>query len=40
MKDGTMKVVRNAEKVFVGKDIIHTAVWKKMTNELLTIVFI
>lgn len=29
MKDGTMKVVRNAEKVFVGKDIIHTAVWKK-----------
>jgi topoisomerase-4 subunit A len=29
MKDGTMKVVRNADKVFVGKDIIHTAVWKK-----------
>ncbi len=29
MKDGTMKVVRNAEKVFVGKDIIHVAVWKK-----------
>ncbi|MCB0508107.1 MAG: DNA gyrase/topoisomerase IV subunit A [Bacteroidetes bacterium] len=29
MKDGTMKVVRNAEKTFVGKDIIHIAVWKK-----------
>lgn len=29
MKDGTMKIVRNADKVFVGKDIIHTAVWKK-----------
>lgn len=29
MKDGTMKVVRNSEKVFVGKDIIHVAVWKK-----------
>ena len=29
MKDGTMKVVRNADKVFVGKDIIHVAVWKK-----------
>ena len=29
MKDGTMKVVRNAEKVFTGKDIIHVAVWKK-----------
>lgn len=28
-KDGKMKVVRNAEKVFVGKDIIHVAVWKK-----------
>jgi topoisomerase-4 subunit A len=24
-----MKVVRNAEKIFVGKDIIHVAVWKK-----------
>ncbi|MBK9327980.1 MAG: DNA gyrase/topoisomerase IV subunit A [Sphingobacteriales bacterium] len=29
MKDGTMKVVRNSEKVFVGKDVIHVAVWKK-----------
>jgi topoisomerase-4 subunit A len=28
-RDGIMKVVRNAEKVFVGKDIIHAAVWKK-----------
>jgi topoisomerase-4 subunit A len=28
-KDGTLKVVRNSEKVFVGKDIIHVAVWKK-----------
>ncbi|MDB5225816.1 MAG: gyrase/topoisomerase subunit [Bacteroidota bacterium] len=29
MRDGTMKVVRNSEKVFTGKDIIHVAVWKK-----------
>jgi topoisomerase IV subunit A len=29
MKDGTMKVVRNADKIFVGKDVIHVAVWKK-----------
>jgi topoisomerase-4 subunit A len=29
MKDGTMKVVRNSDKVFVGKDVIHVAVWKK-----------
>jgi topoisomerase-4 subunit A len=29
MKDGTMKVVRNAEKIFVGKDIIYASVWKK-----------
>jgi topoisomerase-4 subunit A len=28
-KDGIMKVVRNADKVFIGKDIIHVAVWKK-----------
>lgn len=28
-KDGNFKVVRIAEKVFVGKDIIHAAVWKK-----------
>jgi topoisomerase-4 subunit A len=28
-KDGILKVVRNSEKVFVGKDIIHVAVWKK-----------
>lgn len=28
-KEGNMKVVRNAEKIFVGKDIIHVAVWKK-----------
>lgn len=29
MKDGTFKVVRISDKVFVGKNIIHTAVWKK-----------
>jgi len=29
MKDGTMKVVRISDKVFVGKNILHTAVWKK-----------
>ncbi len=28
-RDGTMKVVRIGEKVFVGKDIVHVAVWKK-----------
>ena len=28
-KDGVLKVVRNSEKVFIGKDIIHVAVWKK-----------
>ncbi|HNL84965.1 MAG TPA: DNA gyrase/topoisomerase IV subunit A, partial [Chitinophagales bacterium] len=28
-KESVMKVVRNADKVFVGKDILHIAVWKK-----------
>ena len=28
-RDGVMKVVRIDEKVFVGKDILHIAVWKK-----------
>lgn len=28
-RDGVMKVVRIDEKVFVGKDILHVAVWKK-----------
>ncbi len=28
-KDGTFKVVRMADKVFIGKDIIHVSVWKK-----------
>lgn len=28
-KDGVFQVSRIAEKVFVGKDIIHVAVWKK-----------
>jgi topoisomerase IV subunit A len=28
-KDGVMKVVRIADKVFIGKDIIHCAVFKK-----------
>ncbi|MBL7797728.1 MAG: DNA gyrase/topoisomerase IV subunit A [Saprospiraceae bacterium] len=28
-RDGVMKVVRIGEKVFVGKDIQHIAVWKK-----------
>lgn len=28
-RDGKFKVVRIADKVFVGKDIIHTAVWLK-----------
>ncbi|RMG78281.1 MAG: DNA gyrase/topoisomerase IV subunit A [Bacteroidetes bacterium] len=29
LKDGRFKVVKMADKVFVGKDIIHAAVWKK-----------
>jgi topoisomerase-4 subunit A len=29
LKDGKFKVVRIADKVFVGKNIIHVAVWKK-----------
>jgi len=29
MKDGTFRVVRISDKVFVGKNIIHAAVWKK-----------
>jgi topoisomerase-4 subunit A len=28
-KDGVMKVVRVGEKIFIGKDIEHVAVWKK-----------
>ncbi len=28
-RDGVMKVVRIGEKIFVGKDIVHIAVWKK-----------
>ena len=28
-RDGVMKVVRIEDKIFVGKDIIHVAVWKK-----------
>ena len=28
-RDGVMKVVRVGEKIFVGKDITHVAVWKK-----------
>ncbi len=29
MKDGTFKVSRVGDKVFVGKNILHAAVWKK-----------
>ncbi|MBL7826046.1 MAG: DNA gyrase/topoisomerase IV subunit A [Saprospiraceae bacterium] len=28
-RDGVMKIVRIGDKVFVGKDILHVAVWKK-----------
>ncbi len=28
-KDGTMQVTKVADKTFVGKDILHVAVWKK-----------
>jgi topoisomerase-4 subunit A len=29
MKDGTFRVVRISDKVFVGKNVIHASVWKK-----------
>jgi len=29
LRDGRFKVIKVAEKVYVGKDIIHAAVWKK-----------
>ncbi len=32
-RDGKMKVVRIADKVFVGKDIIHAAVWLKSDDR-------
>ena len=32
-KDGKFKVVKIADKVFVGKNIIHVAVWKKGDNR-------
>lgn len=32
-KDGKFKVVRIADKTFVGKNIIHVAVWKKGDNR-------
>ncbi len=28
-KQGTMRVVRNGDKVFIGKNLLHAAVWKK-----------
>ncbi len=32
-KDGKMLVTRNAEKTFVGKNILHVGVWKKGDNR-------
>jgi len=32
-RDGKFKVVRIADKVFVGKDILHTAVWLKSDDR-------
>jgi topoisomerase IV subunit A len=32
-RDGKMKVVRIADKVFIGKEIIHTAVWLKSDDR-------
>jgi topoisomerase-4 subunit A len=32
-RDGKMKIVRIADKVFVGKDIIHCAVWLKSDDR-------
>ncbi len=32
-KDGTFKVVRISDKVFIGKNIIHAAVWKKQDSR-------
>lgn len=34
-KDGVMKVVRMGQKVFVGKNIIHVAVWKKGDERMI-----
>lgn len=33
LKNGQYKVVRMAEKVFVGKNILHVAVWKKSDDR-------
>lgn len=32
-KDGTFKVVRIADKVFIGKDIIHVEIWRKSDDR-------
>ncbi|MGC4129210.1 MAG: DNA gyrase/topoisomerase IV subunit A [Bergeyella sp.] len=32
-KDGTMKVVKAEAKTFIGKDILHVAVWKKQDKR-------
>lgn len=34
-KDGVMKVVRMGTKVFVGKNVIHVAVWKKGDERMI-----
>ena len=36
-RNGAMQVVKIDNKVFVGKDIIHCAVFRKRMNELYTI---
>lgn len=36
-KRGIMKVVKVSDKTFIGKDILHAAVFQRMTNVPLTI---
>jgi topoisomerase-4 subunit A len=36
-KNGVMKVVKVSDKTFIGKDIMHVAVFQKMMNALRTI---
>ncbi len=32
-RGGTMKIVKVAEKIFIGKDIVHVAFFRKMMKE-------
>ena len=39
-KDGKYKVVKVTEKMFIGKDVLHIAIFLKTTNALFTTWFI